>query len=48
MGRHDHQCPPAGDACGVTDTDGSRPDCRGYLAAYGWERDDGEGIDEFR
>jgi NAD(P)-dependent dehydrogenase (short-subunit alcohol dehydrogenase family) len=36
------------DAYGVTDTDGSRPDCWGYLAAYGWERDDGEGIDEFR
>jgi NAD(P)-dependent dehydrogenase (short-subunit alcohol dehydrogenase family) len=36
------------DAYGVTDTDGSRPDCWGYLAAYGWERDDGEGIDNFR
>jgi hypothetical protein len=36
------------DAYGITDTDGSRPDCWGYLAAYGWERDDGEGIDEFR
>ena len=36
------------DAYGVTDTDGSRPDCWGYLAAYGWERDDGEGIDQFR
>jgi NAD(P)-dependent dehydrogenase (short-subunit alcohol dehydrogenase family) len=36
------------DAYRVTDTDGSRPDCWGYLAAYGWERDDGEGIDEFR
>jgi NAD(P)-dependent dehydrogenase (short-subunit alcohol dehydrogenase family) len=36
------------DAYGVTDTDGSRPDCWGYLAAYGWERDDGHGIDEFR
>ncbi len=32
----------------VTDTDGSRPDCWGYLAAYGWERDDGHGIDQFR
>jgi hypothetical protein len=30
------------------DTDGSRPDCWGYLAAYGWERDDGAGIDDFR
>ena len=36
------------DAYGITDTDGSRPDCWGYLAAYGWERDDGHGIDEFR
>ena len=36
------------DAYGVTDTDGSRPDCWGYLATYGWERDDGHGIDQFR
>jgi NAD(P)-dependent dehydrogenase (short-subunit alcohol dehydrogenase family) len=36
------------DAYGVTDADGSRPDCWGYLAAYGWERDDGHGVDEFR
>ncbi len=36
------------DAYGVTDTDGSRPDCWGYLAAYGWEQEDGHGIDEFR
>jgi NAD(P)-dependent dehydrogenase (short-subunit alcohol dehydrogenase family) len=36
------------DAYGVTDTDGSRPDCWGYLAAYGWDQDDGLGIDEFR
>ncbi len=36
------------DAYGVTDTDGSRPDCWGYLAAYGWERDDGHGVDRFR
>ncbi|MGH9171793.1 MAG: SDR family oxidoreductase [Acidimicrobiales bacterium] len=36
------------DAYDVTDTDGSMPDCWGYLAAYGWERDDGEGIGEFR
>ena len=36
------------DAYGVTDTDGSRPDCWGYIAAYGWERQDGHGIDEFR
>jgi NAD(P)-dependent dehydrogenase (short-subunit alcohol dehydrogenase family) len=36
------------DAYGVTDTDGSKPDCWGYLAAYGWEREDGAGIDQFR
>ena len=36
------------DTYGVTDTDGSKPDCWGYLAAYGWEREDCEGIDRFR
>lgn len=36
------------DAYGVTDTDGSRPDCWGYLDAYGWDREDGLGIDGFR
>jgi hypothetical protein len=36
------------DAYGITDTDGSKPDCWGYLAAYGWEREDGAGIDDFR
>lgn len=36
------------DAYGVTDTDGSRPDCWGYLAAYGWARKDGHGIEDFR
>ena len=36
------------DAYGVTDIDGSRPDCWGYLAAYGWKQQDGLGIDEFR
>jgi hypothetical protein len=36
------------DAYGVTDTDGSRPDCWGHIAAYGWEHADGRGIDEFR
>jgi NAD(P)-dependent dehydrogenase (short-subunit alcohol dehydrogenase family) len=36
------------DAYGVTDVDGSRPDCWGHLAAYGWDNDDGVGIDEFR
>jgi NAD(P)-dependent dehydrogenase (short-subunit alcohol dehydrogenase family) len=36
------------DAYGITDADGSRPDCWGYLAAYGWDQDDGKGIDQFR
>jgi NAD(P)-dependent dehydrogenase (short-subunit alcohol dehydrogenase family) len=36
------------DAYDITDTDGSRPDCWGYLAAYGWDQDDGHGVDEFR
>jgi hypothetical protein len=36
------------DAYGVTDTDGSNPDCWGYLAEYGWEREDGAGIEDFR
>jgi NAD(P)-dependent dehydrogenase (short-subunit alcohol dehydrogenase family) len=36
------------DAYGITDTDGSRPDCWGYIAAYGWEHEDGTGISEFR
>jgi NAD(P)-dependent dehydrogenase (short-subunit alcohol dehydrogenase family) len=36
------------DAYGFTDTDGSRPDCWGYIATYGWEHDDGRGIDDFR
>jgi NAD(P)-dependent dehydrogenase (short-subunit alcohol dehydrogenase family) len=36
------------DAYSITDTDGSTPDCWGYLAAYGWEQDDGKAIDQFR
>jgi NAD(P)-dependent dehydrogenase (short-subunit alcohol dehydrogenase family) len=36
------------DTYGFTDTDGSRPDCWGYLAEYGWDQDDGEGADRFR
>jgi NAD(P)-dependent dehydrogenase (short-subunit alcohol dehydrogenase family) len=36
------------DAYGFTDTDGSKPDCWGHLAKYGWDNDDGRGIDEFR
>ena len=36
------------DAYEVTDTDGSRPDCWGYNAAYGMDREDGYGIDQYR
>jgi hypothetical protein len=36
------------DAYEVNDTDGSRPDCWGYHAAYGWEPEDHRGIAEFR
>ncbi len=36
------------DAYGVTDTDGSKPDCRGYLAKYGWSRDGGVDVEKYR
>jgi NAD(P)-dependent dehydrogenase (short-subunit alcohol dehydrogenase family) len=36
------------DAYDITDIDGSRPDCWGYHAKYGWEPEDTRGIDEFR
>jgi hypothetical protein len=36
------------DAYQLTDVDGSKPDCWGYLAAYGWDREDGAGIEDFR
>jgi len=36
------------DAYGFTDADGSKPDCWGHIAAYGWEHNDGRGIEEFR
>lgn len=36
------------DAYDVTDIDGSKPDCWGYIGAFGWERQDGTGIDDFR
>ena len=36
------------DAYDFTDTDGSRPDCWGHLAAYGWGHAGGRGIDDFR
>jgi NAD(P)-dependent dehydrogenase (short-subunit alcohol dehydrogenase family) len=36
------------DSYDVTDADGSRPDCWGHLAAYGWGHAGGEGIEDFR
>jgi hypothetical protein len=36
------------DAYDFTDTDGSKPDCWGHLAAHGWGHDDGRGIEDFR
>jgi NAD(P)-dependent dehydrogenase (short-subunit alcohol dehydrogenase family) len=36
------------DAYDFTDVDGSKPDCWGHLAAYGWDHSGGEGIEDFR
>ena len=36
------------DAYGVTDTDGSRPDCWGYIAEHGIDEQSGHGVDEYR
>jgi NAD(P)-dependent dehydrogenase (short-subunit alcohol dehydrogenase family) len=36
------------DAYDFTDTDGSKPDCWGHLAAHGWGHDGGRGIEDFR
>ena len=36
------------DAYGVRDTDGSRPDCWGYIAQHGIEEQSGAGVEEFR
>jgi NAD(P)-dependent dehydrogenase (short-subunit alcohol dehydrogenase family) len=36
------------DTYGVTDVDGSRPDCWGYIAQHGIEEQSGAGVDEFR
>jgi NAD(P)-dependent dehydrogenase (short-subunit alcohol dehydrogenase family) len=36
------------DAYEFTDADGSKPDCWGYIAEYGWERQDGFGVENFR
>jgi len=36
------------DRYGVTDTDGSRPDAWGYIAAYGMEEQSGRDVDRYR
>ncbi len=36
------------DTYGVTDTDGSRPDCWGYIAAHGIDEQSGAGVEEYR
>jgi hypothetical protein len=36
------------DRYGVTDADGSRPDCWGYIAAYGIDEQSGANVDAFR
>jgi NAD(P)-dependent dehydrogenase (short-subunit alcohol dehydrogenase family) len=36
------------DTYDFTDTDGSKPDCWGHLAKYGWDHEGGRGVDEFR
>ena len=36
------------DAYGVTDADGSRPDCWGYIEKYGLAEQSGLGVEEFR
>ena len=36
------------DRYGVTDTDGSRPDAWGYIAAYGMEEQSGRDVERFR
>jgi NAD(P)-dependent dehydrogenase (short-subunit alcohol dehydrogenase family) len=33
---------------GVTDTDGSRPDCWGYIAEHGIDEQSGHGVEEYR
>jgi NAD(P)-dependent dehydrogenase (short-subunit alcohol dehydrogenase family) len=33
---------------GITDTDGSRPDCWGYIDRYGLDEQSGRGVEEFR
>jgi NAD(P)-dependent dehydrogenase (short-subunit alcohol dehydrogenase family) len=36
------------DEYGVTDVDGSRPDCWGYIDRYGIDEQSGKGVEEFR
>ena len=36
------------DTYDVTDADGSRPDCWGYIARHGIDEQSGEGVDEYR
>ena len=36
------------DRYGVTDTDGSRPDAWGYIAAYGMGEQSGKDVERFR
>ena len=36
------------DAYGVTDADGSRPDCWGYIAEHGIDEQSGAGVDDYR
>jgi hypothetical protein len=36
------------DAYDVTDVDGSKPDCWGYIAAHGIQEQSDKGIDAFR
>jgi NAD(P)-dependent dehydrogenase (short-subunit alcohol dehydrogenase family) len=36
------------DAYGVTDTDGSRPDCWGYIEEHGIDEQSGAGVEEYR
>jgi len=36
------------DEYGVTDVDGSRPDCWGYIARHGIDEQSGQGVEEFR
>lgn len=50
-GRHAGRCLTSrdlSDAYGVTDADGSRPDCWGYIAEHGIEEQSGLGVESYR